>query len=325
MKTRAFTLVELLIVIVILGVLLALLVPVGSRAWAVAHATWCRDNLRQIYNGFYVHRAQAGELAGLFPKAEQFPFIPKTAMESPRTFICPEDDHDADAGGGQMAVTDLLALLVYINRPRSLEISFADPDHQGFGHMHLGTWEGSDAKGDYIEIGLNDNSPITENYINNWESHDGIIRVYPNIGGTAIAKLIKYSCGEYNCVLFDGQPVFVSPSDTTDPNNEAYGWLGPDTSKNGMEVELGVTVAMRCSYGMTVGAEQFQSGVHKILVIDHPKLRADYTRPDFQEMLEESARHLGYINILFSDGSVQSFSPMEIDPLVPDNHRLWEP
>jgi len=96
MKTRAFTLVELLIVIVILGVLLALLVPVGSRAWAVAHATWCRDNLRQIYNGFYVHRAQTGELVGLFPKADQFPSIPKMAMESPRTFICPEDDAEAE-------------------------------------------------------------------------------------------------------------------------------------------------------------------------------------------------------------------------------------
>jgi len=326
MKTRAFTLVELLIVIVILGVLLALLVPAGSMAWAVARATVCRDNLRQIYSGFYVHRAQAEELAGLFPKADQFPFIPKTAMESPRTFICPEDDYDADAVDGQSAVGDPLAHLVYINRPRNLEICFADPDHQGLGHMHLGTWGGSDARGEYIEIGLNDNSPITENYWNSGESHDGIIRIYLNDGGRTIAKLIKYSCGEYNCVLLDGQPLFVGPNDITDPNHEAYGWLGPEASKNGDEVELGVTWTMRCSYGMTVGAEQFRSGVHKILVMDHPWRMAYYTRPDFQEMLEESARHLGHINVLFSDGSVQSFSPMEIDPLVPGNRpRLWEP
>ncbi|MGB2998624.1 MAG: type II secretion system protein [Phycisphaerae bacterium] len=325
MKTRAFTLVELLIVIVILGVLLALLVPAGSMAWAVARATVCRDNLRQIYSGFYVHRAQAEELAGLFPKADQFPFIPKTAMESPRTFICPEDDYDAD---GQSAVGDPLAHLVYINRPRNLEICFDDPAHQGFGHMHLGTWGGSDARGEYIEIGLNDNYPIVENYWNDWESHDGIIRIYLNDGGKTIAKLMKYSCSEYNCVLFDGKPLFTASSDppgVTDPSSQMYGWMGPGTSKNGMEVKLGVTWTMRCSYGMTAGAEQFQSGVHKILVIDHPRRRADYTRPDFQELLEESARHFGYINILFSDGSVQSFSPMEIDPLVPDNHRLWEP
>lgn len=335
MKTRAFTLVELLIVIVILGVLLALLVPAGSRAWAVARATWCRDNLRQIHNGFYVHRAQAEELAGLFPKADQFPSIPRMAMESPRTFICPEDDYDAEAGDGQSAVVDPLSHLVYRNidssswkPPRNIEICFDDPAHQGFGHMHMGTWRGSDARGEYIEIGLNDNSPVTENYYMSGESHDGIIRIYLNDGGRTIAKLIKYSCGEYNCVLFDGKPLFEGPNDppgVTDPASEQYGWMGPGTSKNGMEVELGVTWTMRCSYGMTVGAEQFRSGVHKILVIDHPRRMADYTRPDFWEMLEESARHFGHINVLFSDGSVQSFSPMEIDPLVPGNHRLWEP
>ncbi len=47
-SAKAFTLVELLVVIAILGILLALLLPVLSRAKARARLTQCQNNLKQI-------------------------------------------------------------------------------------------------------------------------------------------------------------------------------------------------------------------------------------------------------------------------------------
>ena len=46
---RAFTLVELLVVITIIALLVTLLVPVASSAWQAAHMTRCKTNLFRIY------------------------------------------------------------------------------------------------------------------------------------------------------------------------------------------------------------------------------------------------------------------------------------
>ena len=321
----AFTLVELLVVIVILGLLLALLMPAGQRAWAVARITICRNNLYHIYQTFGTAAADSR-----LNDSGQTPFFPEpdawmgTAIQYSETsdiLLCPEwrgeggEDAEVQVGGPE---ANPLSRMVYVHRVRNFQVAFDDPAHQGFGHMNLGTWTGSDARGEYIEIGLNDNSPITENYITSGESHDGIIRVYLNDGGKTIAKLIKYSCGEYNCVLFDGEPLF--PGGVTDPASPAYGWLRGNV---GMERELGAVGV--CSYGMAKGAERFGTGHHKILVMDYDKLIVDPTVSASHDLLLKAGRHFGQINILFTDGSIISFGPTEIDPLIPGNAVFWSP
>ncbi|MCE9547246.1 MAG: type II secretion system GspH family protein [Planctomycetia bacterium] len=52
LRTRAFTLVELLIVMAVIGILVALLMPVLGSARESARATACQNNLRQIGAAF---------------------------------------------------------------------------------------------------------------------------------------------------------------------------------------------------------------------------------------------------------------------------------
>jgi prepilin-type N-terminal cleavage/methylation domain-containing protein/prepilin-type processing-associated H-X9-DG protein len=64
MVKRAFTLVELLIVIAIIAVMVAILLPALARARDAATATACLSNLRQISNVLHMY---ANEYAGLCP------------------------------------------------------------------------------------------------------------------------------------------------------------------------------------------------------------------------------------------------------------------
>jgi len=330
MNRRAFTLVELLVVIVILALLLALLVPAGQQAWAAVRITICRNNLYHIYQTFGTAAADSrlndSGQTPFFPEPDAWMATAIKCSESSNILLCPETDMKVTVGA---PAANPLSRMVYVHRVRNFQVAFDDPAHQGFGHMNLGTWTGSDSRGDYIDIGTNDNVPIAENYWNDGgaESHDGIIRIYLNDGGKVIAKLMRYSCGEYNCVLYDGKPLFTVPSDpagVTDPASQMYGWMGPGSSKVGLEVELEEATGV-CSYGMAKGAERFGTGHHKILVMDYDKLIVDPTVSASHKLLLKAGRHMGQINILFTDGSINSFGPTEIDPLIPSNAYFWAP
>ena len=62
---RAFSLVELLIVITVIGVLMALLIPAVQEALKVAHAVQCKSNIRQLTMAFLKYaKDHDGELPG---------------------------------------------------------------------------------------------------------------------------------------------------------------------------------------------------------------------------------------------------------------------
>jgi prepilin-type N-terminal cleavage/methylation domain-containing protein len=68
--TKAFTLIEMLVVIAIIGVLAALLLPVLSRARASGKRTTCLNNLKQIATGVHMYAGDFNEI--LFPVANPF-------------------------------------------------------------------------------------------------------------------------------------------------------------------------------------------------------------------------------------------------------------
>ena len=104
---RAFTLVEMLVVIAIIAVLAALLLPVLGKARGAARKTVCISNARQINLGLQLYVAEHGDaLRALTNDAPIYysyrdsirPYLARTgAATNDPLFICPADDFNCDA------------------------------------------------------------------------------------------------------------------------------------------------------------------------------------------------------------------------------------
>jgi prepilin-type N-terminal cleavage/methylation domain-containing protein/prepilin-type processing-associated H-X9-DG protein len=81
-RQRAFTLVELIVVIAIVGTLISLLVPVTQRVLASADSAKCAENLRQL--GVIIQTA-ANDNNGRFPRIENDPTDPIHTDEKMQT------------------------------------------------------------------------------------------------------------------------------------------------------------------------------------------------------------------------------------------------
>jgi prepilin-type N-terminal cleavage/methylation domain-containing protein/prepilin-type processing-associated H-X9-DG protein len=71
LKSKGFTLVELLVVISVISLLMGILVPVLGRARAAAKRMYCASNLRQTGVAF---RSYLDDNRDIMPKASAFPF-----------------------------------------------------------------------------------------------------------------------------------------------------------------------------------------------------------------------------------------------------------
>ena len=324
MKRNAFTLVEILVVIAVIALLLMILMPSYQQAAAMTRATLCRNNLAKISTAFATHAsgAAASTLKGVFslPSADLWPGVPYSVCPVKTLFICPEKEEEEKSSYNKP--TNPLEGLQYLNRPRGWNIPFTEV---GLGKMYFGTRRGRDSRGEYIECGMDDNSPVDADYMDN-DGSDGLIRVYLEPNGRVVAKLMKYNCagGESNCVLYKGKPLF--PDNVyTNPNDERYGWLGPGASKSSLLVEAVLFKGVQCSYGINERSGELRYGTGRVLLVDYDKMIVDLSNAECPKLLSTAAqRHLGKLNMLLTDGAVRATGPTQIDPLL-GGQELWEP
>jgi prepilin-type N-terminal cleavage/methylation domain-containing protein len=90
---RAFTLIEILVVLAILGILAALLFPVFSRARSMARRTACVSQLRQIGLATQMYRQDFDEIP------PRLSLLNPTYASSSQIFVCPNDSQAGQYDG----------------------------------------------------------------------------------------------------------------------------------------------------------------------------------------------------------------------------------
>ncbi len=348
----AFTLIELLIVIVILGLLLALLVPSLRGVWQRYNMTRCQTNLAHIYQAFRLRAADEtmGE-ARAYPVAAWssvlLPYLENDASQ----FFC-QETAEGDATPSR-PITELVEFRThgpggYLTQlePGPYMLKLSDTQWNKARGMGL---LGNDDSANYINTNypefttyVPDGNPYRywlcmEDYGGDQDFKDVMTRVTDNRDGWVTLECISGATGHTNHLMdkVTGEEIFYTGSNQWDFSSDRT-----------ITLDVGGAGAWATSYGMNEYAidkvdafgKLTRRGVGgaggKILVLDYSRLVAspdedDWTdeifNPD-QSNVPRFARHFGMANILFSDGSVRPERPADIDPIAPTAAmKWWEP
>ena len=333
MKRKAFTLVELLVVITLIALLAILLMPSFNTARTMYRATQCRNNLKRLWDGFIlasdvkssgdnVLSAPAPHSAGVYPTGYVWPGVPHNILEDVQLFQCPEDEVK------QSSVVGSLKSVEYVS-----PFGHYPMDTIGNGNCYKSR-RGYDAKGSYTEYIMQDDEGTGGQYaamdFNGWIDTDGgcriydagVIHVWKNIEQESPGSVPDWSgahggyptgintCGNQNDIWYNGAPSLKGNGRMQDARGQDF--ILPNWGEK------------LTNYGINSYAYRYSTGAACILLVDYQESMVDVDIPqESQSKLLQSARHFENVNYLLSDGSVKTDSPLEISPLL--HPKAWRP
>lgn len=205
-SAKAFSLLELLIVVAIISVLMSILLPAMGRAREQAKQVYCKNNLRSIWTGIYTYTLEFKDRVpymtnpnGTKPDVDPFENDDPTSVGrvllkyvNPKSWVCPDAvaGYPRNAGSGSWKMTysfstaDMWANPVaYDKHPQAYTGGLLDPAMSNYYHFDGRPIRLLDGRR-YVSHGKNTNSKGT------WNSRFPV--VFDMLGGDPLAGAPEY-------------------------------------------------------------------------------------------------------------------------------------
>jgi len=348
----AFTLIELLMVIVILGLLLALLFPSLRGAWQRYNMTRCQTNLAHIYQAFRLRAADEamGEAPAYLVEGWTGALLPYLENDASQ-LVCTET-FEGNATDGP-TITEF----VYVHTQADWGPVWDRELEPGPYILKLSQTQFNEARtkdGLFLKY-VKEFDPTTDYPEYSYYVPDGQPDIYwlcmedvpGGSGGNFSDLMIKVTCDENEeSVLLECITAGTNCWNTIVDKETGEVLIrmkhgGADWTPKPYTL-LGVT-GEPTSYGMneyaidkyTVDMKFVRRGVGgaggKILILDYSRPVAYPDKDDWTDEVFDPnqggkprfARHFGMANVLFSDGSVRPERPEDIDPMAPTAAMKW--
>jgi len=341
-RRKAFTLVELLVVLALLAIVAALVIPTLTWGVAVARREKCKANLARLAQAFQAYRAAVQMHTRLpFSVSDQWPLHLISYLGADAYALRCDEDHEA------VPYFQTIQLrrekLVPWNHPEwDLHLFTTQPVWEQCALSEWtgqlpGVWKVNEAQ--YQDLALQESLNITSMLPKYEPGENPDVYYY-------LVEDLRYGdpWGEsYATGDLDYEDVVVRVEETANGTRKldltightgyAFGIISPfeerrDLHGSGSQFSFEFEGLGAQSYGMNWHADNFRTDYHKILALDYDE-DVVYTGTDESAErweVHKAPRHLGKCNIVYDGGAVETRSLDEIDPTVPANREeFWNP